>query len=103
MITTNVLQRIFNIASGEGEGTAFTIDVDNRQYLVTARHLVKDFIGGKLDVFHDGNFVPLEFELVGHGAGEIDVSVLAPKAQLSPTFSLPPTTKGMILGQNAYF
>ena len=42
MITTNVLQRTFHLKYGANSGTCFTIDIDGRQYVVTARHVVKD-------------------------------------------------------------
>ncbi len=44
MITTNIVQRTFRIRSTQ-EGTCFTIDVDDRQYIVTARHLVEKVVG----------------------------------------------------------
>jgi hypothetical protein len=39
MVSSNVLQRVFQIKH-DMLGTAFTIDVDGRQYVITARHLV---------------------------------------------------------------
>lgn len=55
MITTNVLQRTFRIKYGENTGTCFTIDVDDRQYIATARHVV-DGIQRKdtIEIFHEG-------------------------------------------------
>ena len=44
MVTTNIVRRIFRIKT-TGEGTCFTIDVKNRQYIVTARHLVDKIVG----------------------------------------------------------
>ena len=38
--TSNIGQRTFQFAFGESQGTCFTVDHDNRQYIVTARHLV---------------------------------------------------------------
>ena len=39
-IVSNVFTRVLLIKTPAGEGTAFTLDVDSRQYLVTAKHLV---------------------------------------------------------------
>lgn len=37
--TVNALERTFMIQTAHGRGTAFSIDVDNREYWVTAKHL----------------------------------------------------------------
>jgi hypothetical protein len=39
-ITSNVLRRVLMIQVGTTSGSSFTIDVDGRQYLITAKHLV---------------------------------------------------------------
>ena len=39
-VTSNVLLRVLMIRAGDKIGSAFTIDVDGRQYLVTAKHVV---------------------------------------------------------------
>ena len=53
MITTNVLSRVFHIAWGDSTGTAFAIDHASKQYLVTARHVVKEIDSGdSIRVFH---------------------------------------------------
>ena len=40
MITTNVFFRTFLIEYGDERGTAFSVDYENREYLVTAAHVV---------------------------------------------------------------
>jgi hypothetical protein len=39
-VTANGLRRVLLIEAGNQFGTAFTIEVDGRQYLITARHVV---------------------------------------------------------------
>ena len=39
-VTSNVLRRTLLIQASE-TGTAFTIDIDGRQYIITAKHIVK--------------------------------------------------------------
>lgn len=84
-------------------GSAFAIDVEDRQYIVTAKHVVSGFVDGLLEIFHENMWKHLHCDLVGHGVGEIDVSVLAPQMQVAPTYPLPPTSAGMALGQTTYF
>jgi hypothetical protein len=103
-ITTNVLKRVFFISYGESAGTGFTIDVDGRQYLITAKHVV----GGIKDkdtikIKHDNQMKPLSVRVIWVMPEEADIIVLAPEVQISPSFELEPTMKNLILGQQMYF
>lgn len=40
VVSQAILQRVFQIRVGNSFGTAFALDVADRQYLITARHLV---------------------------------------------------------------
>ena len=95
MITSNVIHRTFHIRHGKATGTAFAIDRNNRQYLITARHVVKDFTSGiNIAIFRDGRWKTLPVELVGIGADVIDVAVLACPIRLAPAYSLVASMKG---------
>ncbi len=105
MITANFIHRTFRIKCGESVGTAFTVDVDDKQYLVTARHVIQHFAeGSDIEVFGNGVWAPVHTSLVGHGTGDIDLSVLAPAAAMSPP-GLPITaaSDGLVYGQDVYF
>lgn len=111
MLTTNVLQRCFLVRCGDITGTCFTIEVDNRQYIVTAYHVVKSFDSyncSYLDLYNEnlsreGPWVRLPVELVGHYIDDVDgVSVFAPKYQVSITYSLPPTQEGIVHYDDVY-
>jgi hypothetical protein len=105
MITANFIHRTFRIRCGTSIGAAFTIDIDGRHYLVTARHVIANhFQEGALHVFGNGQWLPLSATLVGHAPNTIDVSVLAPERRLSPP-ALPVNTSsgGLTYGQDVYF
>jgi len=105
MITANFIHRVFRIKISGTEGTAFTIDVDNREYLVTARHVAESVTTDQeIQLFANGEWESLHAELVGHASGDVDISVLAARVQLTPT-NLPmrATSKGVIYGQDVYF
>lgn len=107
MITTNVYYRTFYIAYGDGTGTAFAIDVEGRQYLVTAAHVVSGIASGDQVAFwNDGSWQPETIQLVGIGsknAIEADVAVLALKEQIAPSFELIPSSGNIVWGQEVYF
>ena len=102
-ITKSVIQRTFQLSFGGSQGTCFTIDHENRQYIVTARHIVESMtVPATIRIKHKGVWKDCLVNLVGHCKGKVDISVLAVDFQLSPTYSLP-TTGRMTLGQDFYF
>lgn len=104
MITANVIQRTFHIRIGDSTGGCFTIDVDGKQYIVTARHVVANITGTtNISIFHDNQWKEIEVTLVGHCDNEIDISVLATNIQISPTHPLEPSMGGIVYGQDVYF
>lgn len=104
MITSNVLHRVFFI-KGDDYGTAFTIDVDEKQYLITAKHLfVNPSATTGIKLFFDQRWHDLPVTHVGSGNGEIDISVYsAAHVRLSPDLALEPTLNGIVIAQDVYF
>lgn len=100
MLTLNVYDRVFFVR-GAVYGTAFSIDVDGKQYLVTARHVFNP--DDELKIFHERKWKQCPVTLVGSGEGEVDVCVLAPQYRLSSDIPLDPAIGDFILGQDAYF
>jgi S1-C subfamily serine protease len=104
VITNNVIQRTFHIRINDSIGTCFTIDVDEKQYLVTAKHVVAAITGSQqISIFHDNRWKNIDVTLIGHGEGEVDISVLTTNIRLSPEVPLPPSLAGIIYGQDVYF
>jgi hypothetical protein len=104
MITTNVIQRTFQLRFKDCTGTCFTVDLDGKQYLVTAKHCIEGLSDGDtIEVFHGDEWRRLSVSLVGHGPQDVDVSVVALHQQLSPVHPLPPTTAHLVYGQDVFF
>lgn len=104
IITSNVVHRVLKIRAGEATGTAFTIEHDNRQYVITARHLVDHLRPPHvLDVYLEGKgWSPIALELTGLSS-EADVAVFSAGILLTPTYDLEPTSKGLMYGQDVSF
>jgi hypothetical protein len=103
-VTSNVLLRTLLIQASEG-GTAFTIEVDGRQYLITAKHVVGKLPNeavSTIQVRKKNGWSPLKVT-VFKCDDPVDIGVLVPPAQVSVNFPLEPTSKGMMVGQEAYF
>ncbi len=109
MITTNVYTKVFLLIFSTNAGithlgTMFTIDVDNKQYIITAKHLVKNIKKeDNLITIHQKIRKKIKVVLVGHCKGEKDISVLATNLQLSPNLSLKPSMDKLAYGQDVYF
>jgi len=104
LITANVIHRVFRIKYGQNVGTGFAIDVDGRQYFVTAKHIVAPLVDkGQIEIFANGTWNTLPIQLVGH-ATDADVSVLTTDRRLTPSdLPLEPTSKGMAYSQEVFF
>ena len=103
-VTANILRRVFFIQFGKYSGSSFTIEVQSRQYLITARHLVngiKD--GGTIQVFRNHQWNPIKVKPFFPKAPEVDIAVLVLPTQISPSFPLEVSVTGLSLSQNTYF
>jgi hypothetical protein len=104
MITANVYHRTSRIKYGDSHGTCFTIDVEGRQYLITAKHLVEGISpSDTVEVFYNNRWRPMAVTLVGEAPSEADITVLAPSVRLSPDIPLPSTNAGIVYAQDVYF
>lgn len=86
MITSNILRRTFYIRYEENTGTAFTIEVDGLQYIITAKHLLDNADSHDyIYVFHDSMWKKhlLKNKWLSPTA---DVALLSPVSELSPRF-----------------
>lgn len=103
-ITSNVLRRTLLIQASE-TGTAFTIEVDNRQYIITAKHVVDTLpneIESTIKVMKRGGWSELKVRIFKCD-DPVDIAVLVPPSQLTINYQLEPTSQGLAVGQDAYF
>lgn len=104
MITTNVIQRVFSLLFQDTQGTCFTIEIDGKQYLITAKHLIENIQEkDTIKIFHQNQWKTINTFLAGHCNKNIDISVLSTDIQLSPTYKMDPTAAHLQYGQDVYF
>ncbi len=103
-VTSNILQRTFHIAYNEVSGTCFTVDIQGSRYLITARHVVKSIQDyATVEIYRNETWFPVSVRLVGHGKGDIDVTVLAPNTLFGASHALRLTTAKLTLAEDVYF
>ncbi|WP_369051420.1 S1 family peptidase [Burkholderia gladioli] len=105
MITNDVWRRVFRLRFGQDEGTGVTIDVDGKQYLATARHVVNGLTsGGTIEIMRHGTWHKVAVTAVTHAGGDGDVSVIAVSGILSaPHLKLALSMDGLAYGGDVYF
>lgn len=103
MITANVFHRVFFIKAAD-YGTAFAVDHNDRQYLVTAKHLLDAEVPRTIKFFRNRRWVDVEVEIVGLGAGEVDVAVFrASEILCAKELALDPSSRDVVVSQDVFF
>jgi hypothetical protein len=104
MITINVYFRVFEIKVGESTGTCFTIDHKDKQYVVTARHVIQDWKESMpIQILHEKQWKNANFSLIGCCEGDVDIAVMAAPMPSSPCYELLASPVGLVWGQDVYF
>jgi hypothetical protein len=103
-IPFGILNRVFQIEYLNKKGTCFVIDVDQRQYIITARHLipngstisdVKISIAGKWFSFKAKVIYPDNFKT--------DIVALVTEKAIAPKMDILVGSGDIFLGQDVYF
>lgn len=102
-VTTNVFRRVLMLKVGDLAGTGFTLDIDKRQYLVTAKHLVNGLRDQDTIQIRRGGGWSSASVSVFRCDDPIDVAVLAPSEQLTVGFELNPMDGALMFGQEVLF
>lgn len=104
MIVSNIYLRVMRIHFGNKQATAFTITLDGRQYLVTAKHVLPPgegphiaYLDGQRGLSATVDFAPMPVH------SEADVAVTALSAPLTEDMPVTPSMDGLVYGQECYF
>lgn len=104
MVTTNILNRTLFIRAAD-YGSAFVIDIDGNEFIVTAKHLLPE--GGPLtsiQIRRNSTWTTYPAQEVGRASGEIDIAVLKINNRLVNGFlPAPADMGGLSLGQDVIF
>lgn len=104
-LTSNTFNRVKKIAVGPATATAFTMEVDGRQYLVTAKHVIAALKGdeGSIEIFSaPGKSLKLKVKIL-RCADPVDIAVLVPDHQLTVAFPLSPVEGSIVFSQDVFF
>lgn len=103
-VPSNVLTRVFQLRYNGTLATAFTLDIDGRQYLVTARHVVKGMpTESSIELRRESDWQKVSVKLVEVKPQEVDIAVLAPASPISISLPLEAGMRGLYVSQEVAF
>jgi S1-C subfamily serine protease len=102
-LTTNVFDRVLLLRIGGETATGFTLDVDHRQYLITAKHVVAALgRAGEVLVYKGTGWAIVPVKIF-RCDDPVDIAVLVPPKQLTVDVPLEPTNRELRYGEDMYF
>jgi len=100
----NIIERIIFIKYNNNYGTAFTIEVDNIQYIITAKHIVEGIKQNDyISLFHNNQWKKIEVKNIKFKNPKVDAIVLVPNIKVTPLTKLEFTSNNIVFGQDVYF
>ena len=72
IVNANIMTRVLHLKVGDVIGTGFTIEVDGRQYLITAKHLTGERDIGEIEIWWE-QWRRTKVSVVGMGEGREDI------------------------------
>jgi S1-C subfamily serine protease len=105
MVPSNVLTRVFFLRLGQDTATGFTIEVDRRQYLITARHVTAATpSASEIEVYHNNAWAKVPFSPIAVEPQSVDIAVLALSQQISELLPIRlGLNKDYFLSQEVFF
>ena len=102
-IQANILYRVFFIKATK-YGTAFMIDVEGAEYLVTAKHLFDQAATSHdIQLFRNNRWASYKLNDIVFCRSEADIVVLRLQERLiPPDLPVTPSVEGLVLGQDVY-
>lgn len=115
MVQSEILNRVFRLVYGDPykqafrSGTAFTMECNGSQFLVTAKHIFEDLEFPKEGTIglltEGGKYTPYEVDIRYPADSEVDIAVMKPKhhQHIFEEYSNRNTSEGLIFGQDVFF
>jgi hypothetical protein len=103
-IPFGILDRVKQIQYGKSSGSCFVVDLDDRQYIITARHVVRD-IGpnARVRLHNRSGWEEISVNPILAKDASIDIAALAPSRLIAPRMEVRFSGASMMLGQDVYF
>ena len=99
-----ILRQTFQVQTAAGAGTAFTIEVDERQYIVTAQHVLGSASPEMVEMQSStAGWRPVPVSVIAMAGPPVDVAVLATNSALGSRSTVPVGVGTVSYGQAVRF
>src|SRR2546421_1932684 len=96
------LHRVFQVRSGASLGTAFALDVDGRQYLISALHVVEHSTStAAVDIYYLNAWKSFSINIVGIDFAN-DIAVFALDQKVVAGLPIDVSSAGCVVGQEVF-
>jgi S1-C subfamily serine protease len=103
-IPFGILDRVFPFKYKSQAGTCFVIDIDDRQYIITARHLVPGIKNGEsVQLYVNEEWWTLTVKPIFTKSPATDIVALATDRLIVPKMEIFVGAHGLTIGQDVYF
>jgi hypothetical protein len=85
-VTVGLIKSVYLIRFGGYAGTCFTLTVDDKEYVITAKHIVEGIRpGDKIGLYNGGGWDDFTITPIAISNHEVDIAILAPQRRVSET------------------
>lgn len=104
MLTNNILQRVFRLSVNNRSGSAYTIEKDGQQYLVSASHIFEGQTEvNEVLIYHGKRWKPYNVQIVFNSPKkDADTIIFRLNEPISPTHDVTYNLAGAITGTWCY-
>ncbi|WP_157495920.1 serine protease [Flavobacterium sp. WG21] len=103
MITTHIISRTNQIKYNASVGTSFIFDYKNKQYFITAKHVVNNLKNNDfVELFYNKQWNKYLIKLVGHSANS-DITVFSIPDFLDKSDGIKANSNEMVYSQETFF
>jgi len=105
MITNNIIHRVLWIKYWESVWTGFTIEANNKQYIISAKHIFNWLTWeDKIQIFHENKWKTIWIKAIFHSDPTIDIVILKFEwVNITPTLDIELWLWGAWFWQDCYF
>ena len=107
MLNVNALTRVIQIRYNESLGSGFTVELNGKQFLVSAKHLFNGILSGTVTdilVYNEKKWKNLKVQIFFHKIEQIDIVVMKflRNKKITIDFPIKMTTMGLLYGQEMF-
>ena len=103
MVPAQCYERTVQVNVPSGFGSGFTITRHNRQWLLTAQHVVDGVEVSEIEILWRGRPAPVQLHTVPQTYPGADIAAFLLQNDITPELSLFPTSDGAVFSQDVYF